>query len=105
MVRFHNVVRGSPVLNWWDNHYNAIAFGRGSKGFIVINNEPYALRENLQTGLPDGEYCNVITCESNRPIDGDCGETGDGCTRVTVSGGMALFYVPNDANPMFAIHV
>lgn len=41
MVRFHNVALGTSVLNWWSNNENAIAFSRGDRAFIVINNENY----------------------------------------------------------------
>ncbi len=30
----------TPVTNWWDNGNHQIAFCRGNKGFIAINNEP-----------------------------------------------------------------
>jgi alpha-amylase len=39
MVRFHNTVMGEPIQDWWDNGNDAIAFSRGNKGFIAINNE------------------------------------------------------------------
>ena len=81
----------------------AIAFGRGDRGFIVINNEDYALSEWLQTGLPEGEYCDVVSCDNNRP---PCGNAGRQC-RPSVyvdSSGFAQFNVPNGEDPMIAIH-
>lgn len=39
MVSFGNVVHGTPVTNWWDNGNNQIAFCRGNKGFVAMNNE------------------------------------------------------------------
>lgn len=39
MVKFRNVVNGQPQSNWWDNQNNQVAFGRGNRGFIVINND------------------------------------------------------------------
>lgn len=41
MVVFRNVVDGQPFSNWWDNGSNQVAFGRGSKGFIVFNNDDW----------------------------------------------------------------
>lgn len=41
MVMFRNVAHGQPLLNWWDNGGNQIAFGRGDRGFIVINNDDW----------------------------------------------------------------
>ncbi|WP_299947836.1 alpha amylase C-terminal domain-containing protein [uncultured Microbulbifer sp.] len=64
MVGFRNDVHGTGMNNWWDNGNNQIAFGRGNKGFVVINNEGGALHETLYTGLPAGHYCNVLAGES-----------------------------------------
>ena len=75
MVRFHNSVAGAPVTNWWDSGNNTIAFGRQGKGFIVINNESYDVTQTLETGLPDGDYCDVISCDNNIPPCGNSGET------------------------------
>lgn len=41
MVIFRNVVNGQPQSNWWDNQSNQVAFGRGNRGFIVINNDDW----------------------------------------------------------------
>lgn len=64
MVEFKNVVKGTPVANWWDNKKNQIAFSRGNRGFIVFNGENYDMNEWFTTGLPAGIYCkfsNVIS--------------------------------------------
>lgn len=47
------------VTNWWDDGGPAIAFGRGSKGFVVINNGAAELHRTFTTGLPAGSYCDV----------------------------------------------
>jgi pullulanase len=60
MVGFRNFVQGTGQENWWDNGSNAIAFSRGDKGFVLINNEDHDIREALFTGLPAGTYCNVL---------------------------------------------
>ena len=60
MVLFRNITEGQQVTNWWDNGNNQIAFGRGNKGFVVINNESSAMNQSLATGLPAGEYCNIL---------------------------------------------
>ena len=39
MVDFRTRVENEPVVNWWDNKGNQIAFGRGNRGFIVFNNQ------------------------------------------------------------------
>ncbi|EFB22518.1 hypothetical protein PANDA_020921, partial [Ailuropoda melanoleuca] len=98
MVKFRNVVDGQPFTNWWDNGSNQVAFGRGNRGFIVFNNDDWALSSTLKTGLPAGTYCDVI---SGDKIDGNC--TG---TKIYVSGdGNAHFSISNSAeDPFIAIH-
>ncbi|MFG3296041.1 alpha-amylase family protein [Streptomyces sp. NPDC048179] len=59
MVAFRNAVRGESVTNWWDNGADAIAFGRGAKGYVAINHESSSLSRTYQTSLPAGTYCNV----------------------------------------------
>ena len=62
MVRFRNVAGDAPVQHWWDNGGRQIAFSRGNKAFIAINLEPSTrLVQKLQTGLPAGTYCDLIT--------------------------------------------
>lgn len=61
MVKFRSVVGDAPVTAWWDNEENAIAFAREGKGFLAMNNEDTSLDETLQTTLPSGTYCDVIS--------------------------------------------
>jgi alpha-amylase len=98
MVGFHNAALGTGVSHWETISANAIAFGREGRGFIVINNENYEVSGTFATGMPDGEYCDVISCSSNTP---PC----TSCRSVTVSGGSAFISVPNDDDPVVAIHV
>ncbi|XP_008853394.1 pancreatic alpha-amylase-like [Nannospalax galili] len=98
MVAFRNVVNGQPFANWWDNGSNQVAFGRGNRGFIVFNNDDWSLSAKLQTGLPAGTYCDVISGDKS---NGSC--TG---IEVQVSGdGTAQFSISNSAeDPFIAIH-
>jgi alpha-amylase len=59
MVGFRNAVSGTAVTNWWSNGNNAIAFGRGSKGYVAINHEGGSLTGTFTTSLPAGSYCDV----------------------------------------------
>ncbi|WP_405591918.1 carbohydrate-binding module family 20 domain-containing protein [Streptomyces sp. NBC_01190] len=59
MVGFRNAVSGTAVTNWWSNGNNAIAFGRGGKGYVAINHESGALTSTFTTSLPAGGYCDV----------------------------------------------
>lgn len=87
MVGFHNAVKGTSVTNWWSDGSNQIAFGRGGKGFVVINNSGSALSRTLATGMPAGTYCDVV---GGGVSSGKC--TG---TAVSVDGsGNATFQVP-----------
>lgn len=62
MVGFYNYTFSDVALtDWWSNGKNQIAFGRGDKGFVVLNREDQPLLQEFQTRLPAGLYCNVIT--------------------------------------------
>lgn len=61
MVRFRKVVAGSPTAHWWDDGADAIAFSRGSVGFVAINGNASQLQQLLQTGLSPGTYCDRLT--------------------------------------------
>jgi alpha-amylase len=61
MVGFHQRVHDQPVLDWFDNGGNLIAFGRGSAGFLVINGDDTpATGRAFHTSLPQGTYCDVL---------------------------------------------
>jgi alpha-amylase len=83
MVTFRNAVAGAPVTDWWDNGGNAIAFGRGERGFVVINHEDTPITETFTTSLPAGSY---------RDLQHDRTYTVDGRGRftATVEAGDAL---------------
>ncbi|MEE1296244.1 MAG: type I pullulanase [Bifidobacterium sp.] len=81
MIAFHNYVSGTTVGDWQDDGANNIAFSRGDKGFVAINNSSEDKTAEYTTSMPDGEYCNVY-------VVGDCSQT------VTVSGGKAKVTVP-----------
>uniref|UniRef100_A0A8C8VE99 alpha-amylase n=1 Tax=Pelusios castaneus TaxID=367368 RepID=A0A8C8VE99_9SAUR len=99
MVIFRNVVNGQALSNWWDNSNNQIAFGRGNKGFIVFNNDDGNMNVNLQTGLPAGTYCDVISGQKE-------GNTCSGKQIHVGSDGIANFQINNQAeDPFIAIHV
>lgn len=61
MAQFRAATQSAPdVTNWWSNGDNQIAFGRGDRGFVVINREASPLAQTFQTQLPAGDYCDVI---------------------------------------------
>ena len=101
MVGFRNAAAEQAVANWWDNNGNQVAYGRGNRAFIVINNDAELhLDEVLQTGLPEGVYCDVI--------HGDVETNGGSCTGPDVyvdANGYAKFSISPGEDAMSAIHV
>ncbi len=83
MVGFRNTVRGTAVTHWWDNGNDAIAFGRGNKGFVAVNHEKKALSRTFTTSLPAGDYCDV---QSGRNVTVD----GSGKFTATLGADTAL---------------
>jgi alpha-amylase len=61
MVAFRKLVAGTDQNHWWDNGANAIAFSRGAKGFVAINQEATDVLVTVSTGLPAGTYCDLLT--------------------------------------------
>lgn len=99
MVKFRSVVEGTSIENWWDNGNNQIAFSRGSKGFVVINLDYDMINVKIQTSLPAGRYCDVISGELN----------GIQCTGKSLDvrpDGTVFINLPqSDENGIIAIHV
>lgn len=81
MVGFHNAVAGTPVVQWYDNGANHIAFGRGGAGYLTINNESSAIDGRwYHSQLPAGRYCDVVHGD---PVPGGAGAgVGAGGARV-----------------------
>jgi alpha-amylase len=95
MVGFRNAVGTAALTNVWSDG-GRLAYGRGDKGYVVINRDGNALQRTFQTSLPAGRYCDVI---SGATTSGGCSGT-----QVSVaSGGAATFAVP--ANGAVALHV
>jgi alpha-amylase len=69
MIKWKNVAEGAGVTSWWDNGNNQIAFARERRAFIAFNLESGELNASLQTTLPAGSYCDVV---SGAKIDGKC---------------------------------
>lgn len=98
MAKFRNVAGSDPVANWWDNGGSQIAFSRGNKAFIAINNDAFSMDGTRQTGLPAGTYCDII---SGNKVNGQC--TGKS---IQVNGdGTANLSIKNDDDPVVAFHI
>lgn len=96
MIGFRNTVKGEQLKGWWDNDGNQIAFSRGSRGFVAFNIESTNMNQVIQTSLPPGTYCDVITGKSS----------GNVCTGKAVwVGADGKVLVQLAVNRMLAIHV
>ncbi len=99
MVRWHNYVRSHPMANWYDDGVDFIAFSRGDRGWIAINNEDEPKTVTVATGLRAGAYCDVI---HNTSFRGTCTGRGitvdtDGSATVTVPAHDSLAFTARDA--------
>lgn len=97
MIKFRNTVGTAPLVSWWDNGNNQIAFCRGTRGFIAFNNDQYELNTKLFTCLPSGMYCDVIT---GQIINGKCtgnqvlvDENGEADIRVAIDIGVLAIHI------------
>ncbi|PZC79579.1 hypothetical protein B5X24_HaOG216244 [Helicoverpa armigera] len=68
MVAFRNEVMNTEVNYWWDNGNNQVAFSLGDKGFIAFNTEGSVMHVEIQTGLPAGIYCDIISGERDKEL-------------------------------------
>jgi len=99
MVKFRNVAGFEEVRDWYDNGFHQIAFGRGNRAFIAINNENFSMNLTLHTELPQGTYCDVIS--GNKDGNSCSGRT----VKVSSTGHAQIFINHNWEDPIIAIHV
>jgi alpha-amylase len=97
MVGFRKAAGTRAVAGFWSNGANQIAFSRGDRAFIVLNHEPAVLSQTWVTGLPEGDYCDVLS-------GGKAGPVACAGAVITVdAAGNATFDVPSETG--VAIHV
>ncbi|CAK1584635.1 unnamed protein product [Parnassius mnemosyne] len=99
MVGFRNAAGTTGLNNWWDNGSNQIAYCRGGNAFIAFNNDNWDFNQNLQTCLPAGTYCDVI---SGDKVNNSCRGK---MVRVGNNGFAQIFIGANENDMMLAIHV
>jgi alpha-amylase len=96
MVKFRNYTASYPhVTNWWSNGNNQIAFGRGDRGFVIINRETTPLTRTFQTSLAAGTYCNVI--QSDLAAGSQHCSSEETTVTVDSQGQMTITVAPMDA--------
>ncbi|XP_055692020.1 alpha-amylase 1-like [Lutzomyia longipalpis] len=99
MVGFRNTADTADVTNFWSNGNNQIGFARQGRAFVAFNNNDADMNQTLQTTLPAGTYCDVITGVAE---NGAC----TGRTIVVANDGTANFVIlTSDADGVIAIHV
>ena len=77
--------RTLPVTRWWEGSGQRVAFGRGDRGFVVINGEPDPWGAVLRTDLPPGRYDNWLATDPGSIVVDE-----GGVLRVTVPPGQAV---------------
>lgn len=100
MVDFKNIVGEAELHGWWDNGSNQIAFCRGYVGFISFNNGGDNMAEILQTCLPAGKYCDVIS-----GIASENGECSGKTVNVSVYGEALIEIGGDDDYGVMVIHI
>ena len=103
MVGFRSATAGTGVDNFVSGTGNQVAFSRGNKGFVAINNDGAAWNASVQTQLPAGTYCNVAHGLAN------AAKTACTSDSVTIgSNGIASFSLPGNGGgtvPAIALHI
>lgn len=100
MINFRIIGGDAPQSQWWTNGNNQIAICRGNRAFAAWNNEQSTdLNQRLNTCLPAGEYCDIISGQRQ----------GNRCTGTSVKVdrmGYAQIQVRHNAEDgVLAIHV
>lgn len=60
MAGFRAATAGEPVVNTWGSG-DALAFGRGDTGHVVVNAGTSSITQTFTTSLPNGSYTDVIS--------------------------------------------
>ncbi len=103
MVKFRSTVAGTGVDWFVQGSGNQIAFARGNKGFVAINNDINPWNASLQTMLPAGTYCNVTQGQLNASATGCTGGSltvaSNGIVTVAIGGNNG------SSTPAVALHI
>lgn len=61
MVRWHDYVGRAKRANFWTDDANVVAFSKGNRGWVALNNGAVEKQIRVQTGLPKGRYCDTVS--------------------------------------------
>jgi len=104
MVGFRAATSGEGTANFVSGTINQIAFSRGAKGFIAMNNDTAAWNNrSFATGLPPGTYCNVAHGLLNAAKTGCTGDSVVVPTNGVVT--LTLGSVTGTTIPAVALHI
>ena len=85
MVKWHSYVGAAKRANFYTDDANVIAFSKDSKGWAAFNIGTSAKQIHVQTGLPEGTYCDVIhDKDSARPAGPTVVVSSTGFATITV---------------------
>lgn len=74
MVGFRNAVGTAELTDWWSEG-QTLAFSRGDRGFVALNNGDSEVSADFTTSLPAGTYCNVASeqggCQEKAEVGSD----------------------------------
>ena len=100
MVEWSNQAGTAGVSNWSTGSNDQFAFSRNEKSFIALNRGSDTWTVTLDTGLPSGEYCNVISWDEDADVVSKCSNTV-----VVESNGQASLSVPSASAVAFHVGV
>lgn len=85
MLKWRTETRGLPLSNFTHKETYS-SWTKGNRGFFAINGSNFPLSTTLQTSLPAGKYCNLLTREAS---ESDCPGneievSSDGSVRVSM---------------------
>lgn len=98
MVYFRQDTDGEPIKNYTNEGNNKLAFSRGNKGFIAINNDQSTWQQTFDTNLPAGTYCDV----GNATFDYDTKACSGNTVNVN-NAGEATSVLRKNVLPLFTV--
>ena len=85
LVGWRRAIGTEPVTRWLEGSGRRVAFGRGDRGFVVINGDRDPWGAVLRTDLPPGRYDNWLATDPGSIVVDE-----GGVLRVTVPPGQAV---------------
>ena len=85
MVRWHQYVGSARRADFWTDGANVIAFRKGTRGWVALNNGTAAKTVSVPTGMAAGSYCDTVHDPDGAGCSGATIQVdADGAATVTV---------------------